>query len=241
MTMNNVTFTLEIVESSESRETIIISLTDKEKTLQITETYKKPSCRWTEMRAGYICPNTYVPQYGIIDEFLTSISWVSGAAWIAKVLSLWDAKGFDTELPVKALIEVYNSDINIKLNPVHTLNFEDCFIEVDSANVDPIGDWDATEGELLIPIKDFEDNESLPFGNWIASHSYIAYPDDSAIALHYGKPINIFKNGLWVECTCGELKNKIEDNSLTMGEKLTLNADIAKKFYNDIIKNENCN
>ena len=236
MIMNNIKFTLEIIETSESRETVTLRLTDAEKILQITEIYKKPSRLWTEMRAEYICPDTYMPQYGIIDEFLTSISWVPGAGWIDKVLGLWDKEGFDAKLPVKAIIEFYNSDINIRLNPVLTYNYDECF-----EDVDPIGDWDATEGELLIPIKDFEDNESLPFGNWISSHSYTGCPDDFAIALHYGKPINIFKNGLWVECTCGELKNKIEDNLLSMGEKLTLNADIAKKFYNDIIKNENCN
>lgn len=239
--MNDVKFSLEITESSDFEDTILVRLFDAEKSLQITEVYKKPSSLWYEMRNEYIPNDRYIPQYGIIDDFLSSLNWVPGSIWISKVIELWNQKESNKESKVKAIVEFYNSDINIRLNPVHTLNFEDCFIEVDSTNVDPIGDWDATEGELLIPIKDFEDNESLTFGDWIASHSYRAYPDDSAIALHYGKPINIFKNGLWVECTCGELKNKIEDNSLSMGEKLTLNTDIAKKFYNDIIKNENCN
>ena len=241
MIMNDVKFSLEITESSDFEDTILVRLFDAEKSLQITEVYKKPSSLWYEMRNEYIPNDRYIPQYGIIDDFLSSLNWVPGSIWISKVIELWNQKESNKESKVKAIVEFYNSDINIRLNPVHTLNFEDCFIEVDSTNVDPIGDWDATEGELLIPIKDFEDNESLTFGDWIASHSYRAYPDDSAIALHYGKPINIFKNGLWVECTCGELKNKIEDNSLSMGEKLTLNTDIAKKFYNDIIKNENCN
>ena len=241
MITNNIEFTLEITEFAEARESMTVCLTDAEKSLQITEVYKKPSSLWYEMRNEYLPKDRYIPQYGVIDDFLSSLNWVPGAIWILKVIELWNQKEFDKDLPVKALVEFYNSDINIRLNPVSTLNYEDCFIAADSTNVDPIGDSDAVEGELLIPFKDYEDNESLPFGEWLASHSYLAYPDSSAVALHYGKPINIFKNGLWTECTCGEIKNKIIDNSLTFIDKLTLNIETAKEFFHNVLKNENCN
>lgn len=242
MTMNEVKFSLEITKSPDFEDTILVHLFDTKKSLQITEVYKKPSSLWYEMRNEHLPKDRYIPQYGIIDNFLSSLNWVPGSIWISKVIELWNQKEFDKDLlKIKAIIDFYSSDVNIRLNPVSTLNFEDCFIEVDSTDVDPIGDSDAMEGELLIPFKDYEDNESLPFGEWLASHSYAAYPDGSAVALHYGKPINIFKNGSWTECTCEEIKSKIADNSLTFTDKFTLNIEAVKKFYHDVLKYENCN
>ena len=242
MTMNDVKFFLEIIESPDFKDTILVRLFDTEKSLQITEVYKKPSSLWYEMRNEHISRDRYIPQYGIIDNFLSSLNWLPGAIWISKVIDLWNQKEFDKDLlKIKAIIEFYNFDVNIRLNPVYTLNYEDCFIEVDSTDIDPIGDSVAMEGELLIPFKDYEDNESLSFGKWIASHSYKAYPDDSATALHYGKPINIFKNGLWVKCTCGEIKNMLKSGLLSTRYKSALDIDIVEEFYDNALKNENCN
>lgn len=242
MIMNEVKFSLEITESLDFEDTILVRLFDTEKSLQITEVYKKPSSLWYEMRNEHLSKDRYIPRYGIIDDFLSSLNWVPGSIWISKVIELWNQKEFDKDLlKIKAIVEFYNSDINIRLNPVYILNVKDCFIEADSTDADPIGDSDGVDGELLIPCKDYDDNESLSFGEWLASHSYKAYPDDSAVALHHGKPINIFKNGSWTECTCEEIKSKITNNSLTFTDKLTLNIDAAKEFYDNVLKNENCN
>lgn len=239
--MNEVKFSLEIIKSPDFEDTILVRLFDTEKSLQITEAYKKPSSLWYEMRNEYLPKDRYIPQYGIIDDFLSSLNWVPGAIWISKVIELWNQRDFDKESKVKAIVDFYNSDVNIRLYPVCTLNYEDCFYEVDFDDIDPIGDSAPMEGELLIPFKDYEDNKSLSFGKWLASHSYIAYPDDSAVALHYGKPVNIFKNGLWVKCTCGEIKNMLKSNLMSPEYKSALDTDIVEEFYTNVLKNENCN